>query len=342
MCSTMPETTIRRLMAAFLCVCGLFFAGCGATESIDDPLIAAAETDGDPTAEPGAIVQLQPQPAEAVAPQAVGADADADADKDRSAVILEIKGTPILAREILDVIRERHRRVFDQVVQDLMIKRVLELENRSIGILIPKKLVEQDVREEFRKAESYAQVQFQMGIAKLLKRQGRSLERFKQAAREKSRYRHTLYRMVRFDQLRNGAIKVRHIVVKDPEQARLLLGKIRQGADFIKLAEQHSTCPSRKVGGLLPMVSPGFLSSKSVELAVFKLRTGQVSSVVKSDRGYHLFRVVYRHEKRQAIAYRTLEPQVVASLKRYPLVGEVEINFWLDKLRKKYPLKQHF
>ncbi len=259
----------------------------------------------------------------------------------KSAVMLKISDNPIHAREILDVIIQRHRKIFDQVVQDILIKRVLEMENASYDIQIPEKQLQADILKEVEKAEGYAQVQYQMSIAKLLQRQGRSIDQFKKAAREKIVYQLTLHRMVRFDQLRNGAVKVRHIVVKSPEKAELLLGKIRQGADFIKLAKQHSICPSRRVGGLLPMLTPGFLADPEVEKKVFKLREGQVSGIVQSKRGYHLFRALYRHQKSRK-AYATLEPVVAASLERYPLIGDVEINYWLDKLRKKYPLEQHF
>ncbi len=41
---------------------------------------------------------------------------------------------------------------------------------------------------------------------------------------------------------------VRHILVKDKELASQLKKKILDGADFTKIAKQHSTCPSAKKG----------------------------------------------------------------------------------------------
>ena len=37
---------------------------------------------------------------------------------------------------------------------------------------------------------------------------------------------------------------VRHILVKDKELCEQLKKKIKAGADFTKIAKQHSTCPS--------------------------------------------------------------------------------------------------
>ena len=44
---------------------------------------------------------------------------------------------------------------------------------------------------------------------------------------------------------------VRHILVKDKDTAEQLKKKIKGGADFAKIAKQHSTCPSGKKGGEL-------------------------------------------------------------------------------------------
>ena len=44
---------------------------------------------------------------------------------------------------------------------------------------------------------------------------------------------------------------VRHILVKDKEQAEQLKKKILAGADFAKIAKQFSTCNSGKRGGEL-------------------------------------------------------------------------------------------
>lgn len=39
---------------------------------------------------------------------------------------------------------------------------------------------------------------------------------------------------------------VRHILVKDKDLCEQLKKKIKAGADFAKIAKQHSTCPSGK------------------------------------------------------------------------------------------------
>jgi peptidyl-prolyl cis-trans isomerase C len=79
------------------------------------------------------------------------------------------------------------------------------------------------------------------------------------------------------------------------EKAEDLLRQIRGGADFARLAEEYSDCPSSKNGGDL-----GFGTSNSwvsaFSQAAFSLQVGQVSDVVKSRYGYHIIKVTDRQQ----------------------------------------------
>ncbi len=44
-------------------------------------------------------------------------------------------------------------------------------------------------------------------------------------------------------------VQARHILVADKEFAEKLKKEIDEGADFSKMAEEHSECPSKKRGG---------------------------------------------------------------------------------------------
>lgn len=85
----------------------------------------------------------------------------------------------------------------------------------------------------------------------------------------------------------------KHILVKDKEQAESLLSQLAKGADFEKLAQKHSICPSKKRGGDLGEIRKGQLVS-TVDNVVFKQTLKTVHGPVKSKFGYHLIWVYFR------------------------------------------------
>ncbi len=86
---------------------------------------------------------------------------------------------------------------------------------------------------------------------------------------------------------------VRHILVKDRELCEQLKTRLADGADFAKLAKQHSTCPSAKKGGELGEVSKGQLV-KPIDQVVFTKAEHIVHGPVKSQFGFHLVEVKFR------------------------------------------------
>jgi parvulin-like peptidyl-prolyl isomerase len=90
-------------------------------------------------------------------------------------------------------------------------------------------------------------------------------------------------------------VEVRQIVVSDPTKARRLLRELREGAEFEALAREHSLGPEAKNGGLLPPFAPAELP-EAFDVA-FKLRKGELSDVVESPHGFHIFRLERRIEE---------------------------------------------
>lgn len=84
-----------------------------------------------------------------------------------------------------------------------------------------------------------------------------------------------------------------HILVESKELAQKLKSEIAKGANFQKLAKQHSLCPSGKRGGDLGEIRPGQMV-KAFDAVVFKKATLEVHGPVKTQFGYHLIKVLYR------------------------------------------------
>ncbi|MDY6480880.1 peptidylprolyl isomerase [Acinetobacter faecalis] len=85
----------------------------------------------------------------------------------------------------------------------------------------------------------------------------------------------------------------RHILVKDKELAEQLKKKIKDGADFAKIAKQHSTCPSAKKGGELGDIKKGQLVAP-IDKAVFTLAERELHGPIKSQFGWHLLEIKFR------------------------------------------------
>lgn len=88
-------------------------------------------------------------------------------------------------------------------------------------------------------------------------------------------------------------VRAAQIVVKTEEEARSLLAELRKGAAFAELARNHSLSPDARQGGELGWFGAGEMPPPFEE-ACFRLRPGQLSEVVESPYGFHLFQVLDR------------------------------------------------
>ena len=85
----------------------------------------------------------------------------------------------------------------------------------------------------------------------------------------------------------------RHILVEGEQDCLDLKTQIEGGADFAKLAAQHSTCPSGKNGGELGEFGPGQMVPE-FDRVVFAAEVGTVQGPVQTQFGYHLIEVTNR------------------------------------------------
>ena len=78
-------------------------------------------------------------------------------------------------------------------------------------------------------------------------------------------------------------------------EAELIRKKLIAGADFSKMAQQHSDCPSRAKGGDLGMFRKGMMV-KPFENAAFTQPVNTIGPIVTTQFGYHLILVTTREE----------------------------------------------
>jgi len=118
---------------------------------------------------------------------------------------------------------------------------------------------------------------------------------------------------------------------KAKEKVEALLKQAKSGADFAKLAQENSGCPSSKQGGDLGYFGKGQMV-KPFEDAAWSLRPGEVSGVVETQFGYHIIKL---SEKKGAskVPFEEAKAKIADSLKRKK-VSEA-INATLEDARKK-------
>ncbi|AGC41839.1 putative foldase protein PrsA [Myxococcus stipitatus DSM 14675] len=88
------------------------------------------------------------------------------------------------------------------------------------------------------------------------------------------------------------------IVVKGLDEARRVQAQLKSGKKFADLARRYSLSADAKVGGDLGFFPRGQMPPAFDEV-VFKLGVGQVSDVVSTEYGYHLFKVLERKPARK-------------------------------------------
>ena len=87
-------------------------------------------------------------------------------------------------------------------------------------------------------------------------------------------------------------IQIRQIVVEERDRAERLLKILRDDGDFEQLARENSLAPEAEQGGLLPPFEQGELPE--VFDRAFEVKPGQLSDVIESPHGYHIFSVIER------------------------------------------------
>jgi peptidyl-prolyl cis-trans isomerase C len=87
--------------------------------------------------------------------------------------------------------------------------------------------------------------------------------------------------------------RARHILVSTEDECNKLKDQIAEGADFAKIAAEHSQCPSGQRGGDLGEFSPGQMVQE-FDTVVFNEPIGEVHGPVKTQFGFHLIEITSR------------------------------------------------
>ena len=139
-------------------------------------------------------------------------------------------------------------------------------------------------------------------------------------------------------------VRVRQILVHEEALANDIVTKLKKGASFEDLSRQHSRAPNAKKGGEIGFVSRGELP-KMFEDEIFGLGAGGVSTAIRTDNSFHIFKV---DERRPAgtIDLPTAAPVIRARLREdairdrmAQLVSQARRDMQIAVLTKRLPFR---
>lgn len=125
-------------------------------------------------------------------------------------------------------------------------------------------------------------------------------------------------------------VRVSQIVLSDRAAAETALKRLKAGENFSVVAKELSTGPEASRGGDMGWFTRGSLP-ETIENVVFKLKPGQVSRILESPYGYHIFEVE-KTEKAGKASFSEVKERIRADLKKEK--EGAAYREWLKRLRK--------
>jgi parvulin-like peptidyl-prolyl isomerase len=129
-------------------------------------------------------------------------------------------------------------------------------------------------------------------------------------------------------------VQICQIVTKSGEEAEMILERLSEGEKMDDLARKYSIAPEGENGGVVGWIAKGEID-KNIEDLVFSLREGEISGILETPYGFHIFKVLSVRE---------------AGIKRFPetmaeidsiLTNEKKELFykeWINKLKDRFPV----
>lgn len=121
------------------------------------------------------------------------------------------------------------------------------------------------------------------------------------------------------------------IVVRDRDKADMILNKLKSGEDFAKVAREESIGPEAAKGGDIGFISQGIMPEE-IDAALFSQPPGEISPVIKSLYGYHIFKIIERIDGTK-ITWNDMKEQVIQDLRKKK--EEKAYAQWLEELRSR-------
>jgi len=130
-------------------------------------------------------------------------------------------------------------------------------------------------------------------------------------------------------------VHVTQIVVREREKAEMILNRLKRDENFDKVAALESIGPEGAKGGDLGFVGPGVMPEE-IDAVIFSQRPGEISSVIKSQYGYHIVKII-EIDKGTKKKWADVKERVLTDFRKQK--EEQAYALWLESLRSKAVIK---
>jgi parvulin-like peptidyl-prolyl isomerase len=250
-------------------------------------------------------------------------------------------------QELIEKLSEVRKKVVEQLIED----RLILSEAKKQNIEVTEKELDQRMEEVGKHFKSKAEFEAALAEQKLTMKELRKRNREQMMVRkmidrqvgsrisispvEVSEY----YTKHADDFMQPEEVRLSNILIRPKDganwaqaqkQAKEILERIRSGGDFAALAKEYSSGPNASEGGSMGYVKKGDLLP-AIENIVFNLREGDVSDVIQTGLGYHIFKV---EEKRTRRAKELSEVRREVEEAIFKEKIKDKIRAWVDNLKK--------
>jgi peptidyl-prolyl cis-trans isomerase C len=128
--------------------------------------------------------------------------------------------------------------------------------------------------------------------------------------------------------------EIRQIVTRTRAEMDNVISCLKKGEEMADLAKKYSRAPDAENGGALGWFARGELD-ENIENVVFTLKKGEISRVIESPYGFHIFKLL--SIKEQGIRE---FPEVIKEIESKITTEKREIMYtkWLDNLKMQFPV----
>ncbi len=133
---------------------------------------------------------------------------------------------------------------------------------------------------------------------------------------------------------RPETVRIRQILTDTKEKADGLYAKLKSGENFARLAHDYSISPDRNLGGDLGFVAKGHFPKEFD--TCFDLKIGELSPIISSLYGFHIFKVTDKKTE-ERLSYEQVKSQIEGWLSEQ--LREEAFKKYYDNLLKKYPVE---